>query len=319
MTGRPATPPPGRNSIDGPLTTEHIRAVTEQITSSVGLDSTGAYLIKFTINAVVALPAAGAVLRIAGSAPTRARIPSVIMVAQWFAEHDIPAIRLWSDIHQPLEAGHHQATLWKMAPPGGPAPTPTDLARILKTIHSFSDSPNIPTWAPLETMRRRIADATHIDQSTVDLLKRQLDSVERDMPLLDKERLLPPGVIHGDAHMGNLIPAPDGPIICDFDSTNIGPREWDLTPAALGAIRFGYGPTVHNELSTAYGVDVTTWSGFPVLRRLRELQLVTSVIPLLEANPNLRPQWELRISTLLDIDPEQPWTPFAKASNPSPF
>lgn len=315
-----STLPPSASSPDSPvdpLTPERIDAIARQVCERVGLNPDGLHLIKFTINAVVALPAAGAVLRIAGSAPTRARIPSVIAAARWFADHDLPTVRLWPDLDQPLRVGVHQATLWRQTGTGGPPPTPADLAAILRTLHTLDDPPALPRWAPLDGMRRRLTsamvDAVGVDLATIELLTAECDALDDDLACLDVEPLIPPGVIHGDAHLGNLIPAAPGrPVLCDFDSTTIGPREWDLTPAAVGALRFDYGPRVHHELSNAYGVDVTTWAGFPVLRRIRELQLVTSVLPLLAVNPALRPQWEHRIATLAVPDPDAPWTPFAK-------
>jgi hypothetical protein len=310
MTSGTANETPGSPG-DAILTADQVLPITHRLCRDAGLDSRGAYLIKFTINAVVAIPAAAAVLRIAGSAPTRARIPGVIAAAHWFSEQGVPAVRLWPDIEQPLTAGEHQATLWRMADAGGPKPAPSDLARILKSIHSLGTPPGIPAWAPLDGMRQRLAHAGHVDDSTRDQLTTRLNALAKDLGDLDQAPLIPPGIIHGDAHLGNLIPTSDGPIVCDFDSTSIGPREWDLTPAAVGALRFDYGPVVHHELSAAYGVDVTTWSGFPILRRLRELQLVISVIPLLDANPRLRPQWEHRVFTLAHPDPTRPWTPFA--------
>jgi hypothetical protein len=47
-----------------------------------------------------------------------------------------------------------------------------------------------------------------------------------------------------------------------------------------------------------------------VLRRLRELQLVTSVLPVLDANPALRPQWRLRLDSLRDGDDGVRWSPY---------
>jgi hypothetical protein len=311
MTNTSPSPEIRSGDADDPLTPDRIDAITRQLCDQLGLNPEGHHLIKFTINAVLALPAAGAVLRIAGSGPTRARIPSVIAAARWFADHDLPTVRLWPDLDQPLRVGIHQATLWQQTPSGGPPPTPTNLAAILRTIHALDNPPDLPRWAPLDGMRRRLNRATGIDPATVDLLSAECDALEHDLAGFDVDPLIPPGVIHGDAHMGNLIPAPTRPVLCDFDSTCIGPREWDLTPAAVGALRFDYGPRVHNELSAAYGIDITTWSGFPVLRRVRELQLVTSVLPLLAANPTLRPQWEHRVATLADPDPEAPWTPYA--------
>ncbi|MGH3998017.1 MAG: aminoglycoside phosphotransferase, partial [Pseudonocardiaceae bacterium] len=41
-----------------------------------------------------------------------------------------------------------------------------------------------------------------------------------------------------DARLGNLIASPQGPVLCDLDTTSIGPPEWDLVPAAVAALRF---------------------------------------------------------------------------------
>ncbi|MGW5440749.1 hypothetical protein [Nocardia asteroides] len=51
-----------------------------------------------------------------------------------------------------------------------------------------------------------------------------------------------------------------------------------------------YATNFHQQVVDTYGIDVTTWSGFPILRRLREFQLVTSVLPVLSANPSLYKQ-----------------------------
>ena len=295
------------------LTPARIDNITRRVCRRLGLDHTGAYLIKFTINAVIALPNAGAVLRIAGSSPTRARIHSMIAVARWFADHNLPTVRLWPDIDQPLIVNTHLATLWVQTPGNGPTAKHADLAAILKAFHALDDPPELPQWGPLVYVRQRLAQAADIDPTILRRLTNHCDALEQDLADLDDiAPLIPPGVIHGDAHLGNLIPAPHRPVICDFDSTSIGPREWDLTPAAVGAVRFDYGPHIHQELSAAYGLDVTTWSGFPLLRRVRELQLVASVLPLLSANPLLQPQWEHRVATLDRIDPDHPWTPYAR-------
>lgn len=68
-------------------------------------------------------------------------------------------------------------------------------------------------------------------------------------------------------------------------------------PAAVGTIRFRYKPDAHAGLAQAYGVDVTVWPGLSTLRRLCELQLVTSVLPVLNASPSLRAQWQYRLDT----------------------
>ena len=106
------------------------------------------------------------------------------------------------------------------------------------------------------------------------------------------------------------MPSPSGAVLCDFDGVGVGPREWDLVPVAVGALRFGYASDLQQRFARAYGVDVTAWPGFGVLRRLRELQLVGSVVPVLAANPALRPQWRLRLESLRRRDVGARWSPY---------
>jgi hypothetical protein len=296
-----------------PLTPERLTAIVDEVAAKVGLDATGAHRLKFTNNAVVALPASRAVLRIPGSPVARSRVPAVLAAATWFADHDLPTVRLWPDLTQPVHAGPDPITVWRQATTGGPDPTPADLAAVLRGIHALDQPPpDLPFWSVTEGIRRRLAGATGLDPDTHAFLVCELAHVEsRLAALADLPPLIPPGVIHGDAHLGNLIASQTGPVLCDFDSTSIGPREWDLTPAAVGTLRFNYHPDVHRGLSDAYGLDVTTWPGFPALRRLRELQLVASVLPVLDANPALRPQWQHRLNTFRDNDFHTPWTPYA--------
>jgi hypothetical protein len=133
---------------------------------------------------------------------------------------------------------------------------------------------------------------------------------ETEARLADVEYVLTPGLIHGDATVANLIPGPDGAVLCDLDATSIGPREWDLTPVAAGHLRFVGKTNNQALLASAYGFDVTAWNGFPVLRRLRELQLVTSVVPVLASNPALGAQWRHRLQTVRAGYTAARWEPY---------
>lgn len=298
-----------------PLTPQRIGALVHAIAEHTGLDDTDAVLIKFTNNAVVRLPRSGAVIRIAGSAITRQRVPGVIAAAELFAAHQIPAVRLMPGLDQPIRQDGHLATVWRGIPDDGPDPAAADLARILTEIHALTASPRIPQWALPDGLRHRIRHTPDVDPDTRAFLTAELDRVQAALAeLATIPPLIPPGIIHGDAHLGNLISTREGAVVCDFDSTSVGPREWDLVPAAVGSLRFGYSPDVHQGLAEAYGVDVTAWPGFPVLRRLRELQLVTSVLPVLNANPALRPQWEHRLRTYRNGDDNARWTPYATSA-----
>ena len=55
------------------------------------------------------------------------------------------------------------------------------------------------------------------------------------------EFVLPPGVIHGDASIGNVLRDGRGrPVVIDLDGFAIGPREWDLALTAIYYDSFGW-------------------------------------------------------------------------------
>jgi hypothetical protein len=96
-------------------------------------------------------------------------------------------------------------------------------------------------------------------------------------------------------------------VICDLDSVAYGPREWDLTPAAHGVVRFGRSPAAYQRLARAYEFDVTGWCGWETLRQARDLQLVTSVLPDLPGRPDVAAQLAHRLRSLLTGDHEAIW------------
>jgi hypothetical protein len=294
------------NADDHSLKPSRLTAVLAEVCTKSGLDPAGAELVKFTNNAVFRLVRDPVVVRIAGSGAVRARVPKIVAVARWLAEHDLPSVRLLEGVEQPVRAGGHHATLWHEVPAIGPAPTGYDLAAILRRFHGLPPPDfDLPAWRPVGPIRERIAEARGLACDDLAFLLGACDETEAAVAELRYE--LPPGPIHGDGFLGNLIPGPDGPVICDFDSASTGPREWDFAAAAVGKLRFNYPVDVHGQLAEGYGFDVIAWSGFPVLRRLRELQLVTSVLPVLDSNPGLRQQWELRYRGFRDGDEGVRW------------
>jgi len=298
------------------LTADGIDAVTTAVGRLTGLPTGDAELVKFTNNAVVRLPRAAAVLRIAGSEEVRAKVPVVVATARWLEALGLPAVRLLPGVPQPVEVAGHVVTLWRAVERGEAQPSAGGLAAILRRWHAVDSAPPaLPEWNLAAFVRGRIDEAVGVPDDDLAFLREELARVEGVLAgLPDVDPLVPPGALHGDAFLGNVVASPAGPVICDFDGVSIGPREWDLVPVAVGALRFDYTAGLHESFVRTYGVDVTTWAGFPALRSLRELQLVTSVLPTLEANPALRPQWRVRLDSLRRRDESVRWTPYPGAT-----
>ncbi|MBE1875734.1 phosphotransferase enzyme family protein [Myceligenerans pegani] len=297
-------------------TTEHIPgdtdwpyAVLAATCERIGASPEDARLIKFTNNAVFALARDPFVVRIAGSSAIEKRVNKVVSVANWLARHDMPTVRLVEGIEQPMTVDGRLVTVWHKVADVGPQPTGHDLGRIAKRFHALPDAPgSLPKWDQLHSTRTRLATQDVLTGDEHDFLAQTADELEAELAEVDY--LLEPGPIHGDVFAGNLIPGPDWPVLCDFDSTCHGPREWDLTPAAVGRLRFHYPVDYHGQLAEAYGLDITTWPGFTVFRRIRELQLVCSVLPVLRSSPRIRDQWRHRFETFRDGDLDAVWTTY---------
>lgn len=156
---------------------------------------------------------------------------------------------------------------------------------------------------PVTAARRLHAADPILPADDLAWLTEQWGEVERDYRILD----LPMGIVHGDAHTGNLLRDNDRVVLCDLDSTGIGPTAWDLVVTAVDDQRFG--SDTYPELAAAYGRDVTTEPAWPTLRRVRELGLVTSVIADLARRPAVAAEHRRRLD---DLRSEQPgrWSPY---------
>ncbi|MFB9726133.1 aminoglycoside phosphotransferase family protein [Haloechinothrix salitolerans] len=281
-------------------------AALADVCDQADLDPAGAELLRFTNNAVYSLVSAPVVVRIVGSETLRHRVAKVVTVAEHFARHDVPAVRLFPGIEQPVSAGEHVATLWWRASERPVRSSPADLARLLRQVHALPVPEGVPGWSPLTDVRSRVADAEELDLAARRFLLDRCDEVQANLDVLDFP--LSPALVHGDAHLGNVLAGEDGPLLCDFDSSGVGPPEWDLMPVALGVLRFGEPMAVYEELADAYGFDVMAWDGFEVLRAARELKLTTSVLPILRSHPDVRPEFERRLTDLRAGNREARWT-----------
>lgn len=88
---------------------------------------------------------------------------------------------------------------------------------------------------------------------------------------------LPAGHLHGDFNIGNVLRDEAGrPKVIDLDGFVMGPREWDLMQTAMYYESFGWHTEAeYAEFVAGYGSDVREWSGYTVLRSIRELLMVT--------------------------------------------
>ncbi len=274
-----------------------------------GLNSAGARLLRSFANVVYHLPAEGVVVRLAeATTPGKYdRLVTSLKVTRWLCEQGFPAARPLN-CRQPLAVEGCLATFWHYEEHAGPAPDPVALGFLLRRLHTLPSVPfELPTYDPFGPVRRAVAASQVLGAEEREWL------LERCSALSDSyyERLefaLPYGLVHGDAHRGNLLRTPGRLLLCDWDSVSAGPREIDLVPTLQG-VRFGLTEAQRTGFVEAYGYDARQWPGYPVLRDIRELQTLTAVLRNGHRDPRGYAELRHRLASLRAGD-DRTWHPF---------
>jgi len=267
------------------------------VCAKLGLDPVGARLLRNANNAVFQLARDPVVVRLVTLPSYVPRARLAVAAATVFAEHDVPAIRLLSGAAQPVRAGDHVATVWQAVPPTGPPPGGADLAGLLRAVHAVPlPSRALPGWDPLADFDNRVRHTTTMAVADRDFLLCR--SAELAAAVAELSFALPMAVLHGDAHLGNVIPGPQRPVLCDFDSCAVGPPEWDLTPVAVGNVRFDRPAAHQRDFIEIYGFDVRDWDGFEVLHDIRDLKLIAGVFPRAGSPPAVEAEFDRRMASL---------------------
>ncbi|NGM14227.1 aminoglycoside phosphotransferase family protein [Verrucosispora sp. CWR15] len=298
---------------------DEIQRGLDAVRQQAGLASGEAHLMRYTINAVYRI--GDRVLRLSHGEVARERARRVVRAMALLTKHEVPTVELDTSVEQPVVVNEWVATVWHYIPHPTRRPDPVELAEPLARLHAIAETPSfLPRWSPVATARRRLAGLASLPADEL-LFTQQWASREVELSLDDLvarlqarcENLeprvaaatweLPIGVVHGDAHVGNVLAGR----LCDFDSLAIGPREWDLVPLVHSAIRFGDPSEPYERFAAAYGFDLATSPSWPLLREVRELQLVTSVMDKLPGRPEVAQTLGHRLRTYLAGDNSAVW------------
>ncbi len=140
-----------------------------------------------------------------------------------------------------------------------------------------------------------------------DWLRERLEDLERGYAELPPG--LPHCVVHGDAWVGNVLSIGDGrAVLADFERSALGPPEWDLVSTAVKYDTLGgISEAQYTEFVAIYGHDVMSWEGFPVLRDIRELRMVTMAAQIGMENPATRGEATSRLAAIRGESGPRPW------------
>jgi Ser/Thr protein kinase RdoA (MazF antagonist) len=262
-------------------------AIAEQLAKRACLGAdlrpSGFVLLRFGTNAVFQVTGTPWVLRLRRPGVDLPSVQRQVALARWLVDRGFPANRP-AEHHAIVSAGLDGAvaSFWERLE-ADPAKkiSAADFGRLLHTFHALTNdytcASSFPQWDAVGEIMTRLStfsESEHfVSGEEIDLLTHWTQDIADSLNKIDW--ILPPGMIHGDAHTGNVLVTSVGAVLIDFDALALGPREWDLVPTAVSQIRFCAQIDPIDVFAKAYGFDLLAWSGWGVLRKLRELYMLT--------------------------------------------
>ncbi|QDN60097.1 aminoglycoside phosphotransferase family protein [Streptomyces sp. S1D4-20] len=298
-------------------TTEHTEfdadaaaAILRMACEAADVTPDGIEMLRFGDHAVFRVDGGHIVSRV-GRSPDR--LPSVrreVAVAKWLAAEGYPAARLVTAAEQPVVVEGHPVTFWEGLADGENYASTAEMGVLLRRLHELDSPPfSLPLLQPFDKVAQRLERAVISDATRV-YLRSMADDLAGEYARL--HFALPAGHLHGDFNVGNVLhDAADRPKVIDLDGFVTGPREWDLMQTAMYYDSFGW----HTEAEYAdfvagYGFDVREWSGYSVLRSVRELLMVTWLSQNAGTNPRAAEEVEKRVESLRSGGSRRNWAPF---------
>ncbi|MFJ4687811.1 phosphotransferase family protein [Streptomyces sp. NPDC088789] len=277
-----------------------------------GLDASGAVLLRLGSNAVYRLASAPVIVRIARDPEIIDQMGRAVGVARWLEAEDFPATRAVGGVQQPLTAGGRVVTFWESAQDREEYATLEELADLLKRLHWMEEPETLglPYFDPFAKLWDGLRSLDGTAKSDREFLEERAGALHKKYDRLDF--VLPFGLIHGDASIGNVIRHRDGSaILIDLDGFALAPREWDLVQTALYYERYGWHTrTEYESFVYHYGFDLMNWPGYSVLGDLRELMMVVWLGHQVVTSNKSAKEFGRRVNSLRTDESRRDWRPF---------
>jgi Ser/Thr protein kinase RdoA (MazF antagonist) len=273
-------------------------------------------LVRFGTNAVFKVGGADVALRLRRPGTPAEEIARQVDLATWLAgngfpvNHPAPGLEVTDE---GLEGAIASFWAWIAEDPQGQASV-TELGELLRALHDllgrYPAQGDFPPWDPFAEIERRLHTLEQEGEnsppaSELGDLRKWSRETANEVEAIDWQ--LQPGLIHGDAHVGNVLVAEDGTnFLIDFDGVARGRREWDLVPTAVSRLRFNGDRDSIVDFGAAYGFDLLGWSGWPAMRRLRELYMTSWLMTVANSEAR-RKEVSHRMRCLAEGDEQAIW------------
>lgn len=291
---------------DHAIDVESARRLAADHARRLGLTVLEPHVIRATHNLLVHLRPSAVLARVARLSDSRrdalAHMRNEVRVARFLADRGAPVVAPASVVHPgPYELGSVVVvSYWTYVEQLG-SDDPTGAGRALARCHALTRDRDLQLDTPPGTPA---AEALSI---FTDLLERGVierargDRVAHSAEL-DLERVAALGlrqqVVHGDAHLENLLAGVRGPLWNDWEDTFVGPVEWDLACLVATAQVTGAGRARAESALRGYGLDRLE-SAVDVFIRLRAFQVGVWLLTMAARDPRM-------------VERAEPWLAYAE-------
>ncbi|WP_371552483.1 aminoglycoside phosphotransferase family protein [Streptomyces sp. NBC_00554] len=294
------------------FTAETVGAVFKEACRTVGLDASGAELLRLGSNAVYRLSASPIIVRVARDPDAMEDMERAVRVARRLEAEDLPATRVLAKVTQPLVVSGRVVTFWESVQEHEEYGTVGELADLLRRLHWLEEpeSLRLPYFDPFAKLWASLGQMVGVTEDDRTFLEERAAKLNKDYDRLDF--VLPFGVIHGDANIGNVLRHRDGhAVLIDLDGFTLAPREWDLVLTAMFYERYGWHTRAeYEEFVHRYGFDLLNWPGYEVLADLRELMMVVWVGHQVATSEKSAGEFARRVRSLRTGQGRDDWRPF---------
>ncbi|GAA2822915.1 phosphotransferase [Kitasatospora sp. CM 4170] len=289
----------------GGFSETEVNKVLDAACRRVGLDASGATVLRGHTNAVFLLSRSPVVAKIARRGSDTAEVRRTVQLVEWLTRRDFPTVPLLP-VEQPVLVHGHAVTFWEYLPQPDHPVMAQQLAAPLRMLHELPTPPfPLPPLDTVGAIRRSLVAVTALASGDLEYLSIRLDGLEK--ALADVRFVLPPAVLQGDPQHRNALHHGSAAVLCDWDTASYGPPEIDLVTIEIHCRRFGYGTAHYEAFAEAYGFDVVEWRGYEVLRDLRELRMITTNAKRAAPGSATLAEVVRRIAGLRAGDDEQRW------------
>ncbi|WP_446222585.1 phosphotransferase family protein [Nocardia sp. IBHARD005] len=262
--------------------------------------------IKVAENGIYKVADVPVVVRVARAGQTEAASRE-LDVARWLQSNCVAAVEPAGSRADFVVVDGRPVTFWREVAAHRPG-TEQEIATALRALHQLPAPDFLREVDPFVRLDERIDAATTLAPEDRQWLRDRLASLRAEWG--EQAPGQGWGPIHGDAWAGNVVTTTSGvTTFLDLERASIGPPEWDLTSTAIKHTSFGWiTERQYESFWRAYGYDVTTWSGFTLVRDIREFRMTSIAVQAAGSKPEHAAQAQHRVNCLRGRFGPRPWT-----------